>query len=45
VLVRLSRIQLDALKDLLTMAWSFVTVKSSGRRRATTRGPIKRVQE
>ena len=43
VLVRLSRIQLDALNDLLTMAWSFVTVKSSGRRRATTRGPIKRV--
>jgi hypothetical protein len=31
VLVRLSRIQPDALKDLLGMAWSFVTVKSSSR--------------
>jgi hypothetical protein len=31
VLVRLSRIQPDALKDLLGMAWSFVNKKSSGR--------------
>ncbi len=29
VLVRLSRIQPDALKDLLGLAWSFVTMKSA----------------
>jgi hypothetical protein len=33
VLVRLSRIQPDALQDLLGMAWSFVTKKSTGGRR------------
>jgi hypothetical protein len=31
VLVRLSRIQPDALKDLLGMAWSFVTKKPAGK--------------
>jgi hypothetical protein len=36
VLVRLSRIKPDALKDLLGMAWSFVT-----RRRPTRRNPVK----
>jgi len=34
VLVRLSRIEPDALKDLLGLAWSFVTKKSSGGRRS-----------
>jgi len=33
VLVRLSRIESDALKDLLGMAWSFVMMKSAGRAR------------
>jgi hypothetical protein len=33
VLVRLSRIEPDALKDLLGMAWAFVTMKSPGGRR------------
>jgi hypothetical protein len=37
VLVRLSRIESDALKDLLGMAWSFVTMKSSSGKR-----PIRR---
>jgi hypothetical protein len=32
VLVRLSRIEPDALKDLLGMAWSFVTKSSGGKR-------------
>ena len=41
VLVRLSRIQPDALKNLLGMAWSFVNVKSSSKRRPTRLGPIK----
>lgn len=41
VLVRLSRIQPDALKNLLGMAWSFVTVKSSSKRRPARLGPIK----
>jgi hypothetical protein len=35
MLVRLTRIHPDALKDLLGMAWSFVTVKSSSSRRPT----------
>jgi hypothetical protein len=33
VLVRLSRIQPDALKDLLGMAWTFVTMKPVGGKR------------
>src|SRR6266481_5987527 len=33
VLVRLSRIHLDALKDLLGMAWRFVTAKNPGGKR------------
>ena len=33
VLVRLSRIHLDALKDLLGMAWRFVTAKTAGSKR------------
>ena|SRR5579884_2716585 len=33
VLVRLSHIQREALKDLLSMAWSFVTARRSGRKR------------
>jgi len=33
VLVRLSRIRLDALKDLLGMAWRFVTAKTPGSKR------------
>lgn len=37
VLVRLSRIQPDALKDLLGMAWSFVAVRSSRRKRPLRR--------
>ena len=39
VLVRLSRIQPEALKDLIGMAWSFVTVKSPGRRRPASLVP------
>jgi hypothetical protein len=43
VLVRLSRIQPNALKDLLGMSWSFMTTKSAGgkrtvKRRAAPRG-------
>jgi hypothetical protein len=39
VLVRLSRIHPDALKDLLRMAWSScATAKSSDKRRPTKRG-------
>lgn len=37
VLVRLSRIEPDALKDLLGMAWSFVTMKSSRGKRPASR--------
>jgi len=38
VLVRLSRIRLDALKDLLSMAWRFVTTKKpSGKQTARKR--------
>ena len=33
VLVRLSRIHSDALRDLLVTAWSFVTTKAPGRKR------------
>ena len=33
VLVRLSRIQVDALRDLLSMAWRFVAEKSPKRRK------------
>lgn len=37
VLVRLARVQLDSLKDLLGMAWSFVTANSCrGRRNPPT---------
>jgi len=40
VLVRLSRIRRDALRDLLEMAWQFVSAKSStgGRKSPTRRG-------
>jgi hypothetical protein len=34
VLVRLSRIRRDALRDLLGMAWHFVTMKTLGRKRS-----------
>jgi hypothetical protein len=34
VLVRVSRIHPDALRDLLDMAWRFVTTKAPGRKRA-----------
>jgi hypothetical protein len=37
VLVRLSRIHLDALRDLLGMAWRFVTAEALGRKRAARR--------
>ena len=37
VLVRLSRIHLDALKDLLGMAWRFVTAKKPGGKRTVRR--------
>jgi len=37
VLVRLARIHPDALKDLLGMAWSFVTTKSSKAKRTFAR--------
>lgn len=33
VLVRLSRIQIDALRDLLGMAWRFASAKTPGRKR------------
>ena len=33
VLVRLSRIHADALRDLLSMAWRFVTMKKPGSKR------------
>ena len=35
VLVRMSRIRPDALKDLLRMAWSFVTSKSPARQQTS----------
>lgn len=44
VLVRLSRIQPDPLKDLLGKAWSFVTMKSPGKKRLAPRGTVKRMQ-
>jgi hypothetical protein len=37
VLVRLSQIEPDALKDLLTMAYRFVTAKSAGGKKKTPR--------
>jgi hypothetical protein len=40
VLVRLSRIHVDALRDLLAMAWSFVNAQASKRRRSA-RGKMK----
>jgi hypothetical protein len=42
VLVRLSRIQPDALQDLLGMAWSFVTKQSSGGRRSVPKKGLAR---
>ena len=43
VLVRLSRIEPDALKDLLGMAWSFVTKESSrGKRTVPKKGVSRR---
>lgn len=46
VLVRLSRIQPDALKDLLRMAWTYVTRKASSGNRPARRGrgtPLPRI--
>ena len=37
VLVRVARIQPDALKDLLGMAWSFVTKESAKRKRTSSK--------
>ena len=37
VLVRLNRIHPDALRDLLGMAWRFVSVKAKGRRQVRRR--------
>jgi hypothetical protein len=42
VLVRLSRIEPDALKDLLKMAWSFVTKESSGGKRTVPKKGVAR---
>lgn len=42
VLVRLSRIHPDALKDLLRMAWAFVTVKSTRHSAPSSRQPKNR---
>jgi hypothetical protein len=44
VLVRLSRIRQDALRDLLSMAWRFVTTKKSGRKRIVRKQTRSRVQ-
>jgi len=43
VLVRLSRIELDELRDLLGLAWSFVTAKLSSGKRRVRREHIKKV--
>ena len=43
VLVRLHRINPEALKDLLRMAFSFVTRKTSGRKQPRKRGTMKRI--
>ena len=43
VLVRLHRINPEALKDLLRMAFSFVTRKASGRKQPRKRGTMKRI--
>jgi hypothetical protein len=40
VLVRLSRIHPDALRDLLGMVWRFVTAKASGRKRLREASPM-----
>jgi hypothetical protein len=45
VLVRLSRIKADALKDLLRMAWAFVAVKSSAKKRRAGVGPVQKGHE
>ena len=39
VLVRLSRIHRDSLRDLLGMAWQYVTTKKSARKVTKKRGP------
>jgi hypothetical protein len=45
VLVRLSRIHPDALKDLLGMAWSFVIKRSAGGKRIVRKeGPARRAK-
>jgi hypothetical protein len=45
VLVRLSRIRTDALRDLLGMAWRFVTSKTPGRRRTARKQKHSRARE
>jgi hypothetical protein len=45
VLVRLSRIHPDALRDLLGMAWRFVTAKTLGRKRTAGKQKDRRVPE
>ena len=45
VLVRLSRIQLDALRDLLGMSWRFATSKTPGRKRTIRRQKASRSQK
>jgi hypothetical protein len=43
VLVRLSRIRQDALRDLLSMAWRFVTTKKAGRKQVARKQTRSRV--
>jgi hypothetical protein len=45
VLVRLSRIQLDALRDLLGMSWRFATSKIPGRKRTIRKQNASRSQK
>jgi hypothetical protein len=45
VLVRLSRIQIDALRDLLGMAWRFATSKTPSRKRPVRKQKATRSQK
>jgi hypothetical protein len=45
VLVRLSRIHPDALRDLLGEAWRFVTTKASGSKRPVRKQKVPRAQK
>jgi hypothetical protein len=45
VLVRLSRIRTDALRDLLSMAWRFVTTEAAGRNRTARKRKYSRARE